>query len=157
MGCIMRVSAFGPYPACLQATFNPTTVLAGNNVHPVTLADPETGEFRAFPSSDLKVMARINRLGFDLLEELHQQVTQSKALLFDPSTRSSIRDGDIHLVRAQWCAYLPTPDVPSFLQTVGLMYDHAIAEGKGIIRIAKLLIPIDVAHDNEMMSPAVTE
>jgi len=84
-------------------------------------------------------MARINRLGFDLLEELHQQVTQSKALLFDPSTRSSIRDGDIHLVRAQWCAYLPTPDVPSFLQTVGLMYDHAIAEGKGIIRIAKHL------------------
>jgi len=132
-------SRFGQYPACLQATFNPTTVLAGNNVHPVTLADPETGEFRAFPSSDLKVMARINRLGFDLLEELHQQVTRRKALLFDPSTRSSIRDGDIHLVRVQWCAYLPTPDVPSFLQTVGLMYDHAIAEGKGIIRIAKHL------------------
>jgi hypothetical protein len=62
------VGAFDPYPASLQATFNPTTILAGNNVHPVTVADPETGEIRPFPSSDLKAMARMNRLGFDLLE-----------------------------------------------------------------------------------------
>ena len=37
------VSGFGPYPASLQATFNLTTVLTGNNVHPVTVANPETG------------------------------------------------------------------------------------------------------------------
>ena len=126
------VGAFDPYPASLQATFNPTTILASNNVHPVTVADPETGEIRPFPSSDPQVMARMNCLGFDLLEQLHQQATKTRALLFHPDTRALIRRGDVHLVRAQWCAYLPTPDVPSFLQTVGLMYDHAIAEGNGV-------------------------
>ena len=81
----------------------------------------------------------MNCLGFDLLEQLHQQATKTRALLFHPDTRARIRRGDVHLVRAQWCAYLPTPDVPSFLQTVGLMYDHAIAEGKGIVRVARHL------------------
>jgi hypothetical protein len=133
------VSGFDPYLASLQATFNPTTILAGNNVHPVTVADPETGEMRPFPSSDLKVMARMNRLGFDLLEQLNQQATKTRALLFHPDTRALIQRGDVHVVRAQWCAYLPTPDVPRFLQTVGLMYDHAIAEGRGIVRVARHL------------------
>ena len=133
------VSGFDPYPASLQATFNPTTIFTGNNVHPVTVADPETGEIRPFPSSDPQVMARINRLGFDLLEQLNQQATKTRALLFHPNTRALIQRGDVHLMRAQWCAYLPTPDVPSFLQTVGLMYDHAIAEGKGIVRVARHL------------------
>jgi hypothetical protein len=133
------VSGFDPYPASLHATFNPTTILAGNNVHPVTVADPETGEIRPFPSSDPLVVARMNRLGFDLLEQLHQQATKTRALLFHPATRALIQGGDVHLVRAQWCAYFPTPDVPRFLQTVGLMYDHAIAEGRGIVRVARHL------------------
>ena len=78
-------------------------------------------------------------MGFDLLEQLNQQATKTRALLFHPNTRALIRRGDVHLMRAQWCAYLPTTDVPSFLQTVGLMYDHAIAEGKGIVRVARHL------------------
>ncbi len=133
------VDGFGHYPASLEATFNPTTILVGNNVHPATIADSKTGEIRRFPSSDPKVMQRINRMGFDLLEELSRQATKTAASLFHPDTRALIQRGDVHVVRAQCCAYLPTPDVPKFLQTIALMYDHAIAEGKAIVRIANHL------------------
>jgi hypothetical protein len=120
----------------LTADLNPTTALAGNNVHPATIADVETGEVTAFPSSDPRVMAQVYRLGFNLLEDLHQQTNRSGTALFDDATRQKIREGDIHLVRAQWCAYFQTTDVSRFLQLIGVLYGHTIASGKTLVQIA---------------------
>src|SRR5271165_292408 len=62
-------------PKSLITEFNPTTMLAGNNVHPAAIVDPKTGALSEYPSSHPETMRQIYRLGFDLLEELHQQAT----------------------------------------------------------------------------------
>jgi hypothetical protein len=120
----------------LITEFNPTTVLAGNNVHPAAMADPITGALGKYPSSHPKTMQEIHRLGFDLLEELHDQATTGAETLYQPATVAAIRSGDFHLIRAQWSAYLPTPDVPTFLQVVGALYSHTISRGKALIQAA---------------------
>ena len=86
----------------LIAEFNPTTILAGNNVHPAAIADPKTGALNEYPSSHPETMQQIYRLGFDLLEELHDQATIGAETLYQPATAAAIRNGDFHLIRAQW-------------------------------------------------------
>ncbi len=120
----------------LTAEFNPTTILAGNNVHPATIADPETGEVSPYPSSDLTVMRQMHRLGFNLLAELRQQAMGTKHSLFRRNTISAIDSGHFHIIRAQWRAYLPTFDVPQFLQVLTALTGHHIRRGTGIIHLA---------------------
>jgi hypothetical protein len=119
----------------LIAEFNPTTILAGNNVYPAAIADPITRALGEYPSSHPETMQQIYRLGFDLLEELHDQATTGAERLYQPTTAAAIRSGDFHLIRAQWSAYLPT-DVPTFLQVVGTLYGHSISKGKALIQAA---------------------
>jgi hypothetical protein len=119
----------------LEVDYNPTTIMAGNNVHPATIAD-HTGKAKLYPSSHPKVMRQIYRLGFNLLEDLCQQVSGDSAPLFHPDTRKGIEAGEIHVVRAQWAGYLPTPDVPQFLQLMGILFGHTIAKGTGLMQIA---------------------
>ncbi len=125
-----------PESGWLTAEFNPTTILAGNDVHPATIADPETGNVRAYPSSDLTVMRQMHRLGFNLLDELRKQAKNTNRPLFERKTRAAIDSGDFHIVRAQWRALLPTSDVPQFLQVLTALTGHHIRRGTGIIHLA---------------------
>ncbi len=133
---LVRAAGDGSTSGWLTADCNPTTILAGNNVHPATIADPEIGDIRAYPSSDLTVMRKMHRLGFNLLEDLCQQVMSADRPLFHPDTRALIDSGAIHLIRVQWCAYLPTTDVPRFLQRLTALTGHHISRGKGLIHLA---------------------
>ncbi len=133
---LVRAAGEDPDSGWLTAEFNPTTILAGNNVHPATIADPETGEVSPYPSSDLTVIRQMHRLGFNLLDELRQQAMGTKHSLFRRNTSSAIDCGDFHLVRAQWCAYLPTPHVPQFLQVLTALTGHHIRRGTGMIHLA---------------------
>ncbi len=127
------VKARGP-GGWLTLDYNPTTVLGGDNIHPATYA--ETGEIpAAFPSSS-GVIQRLYRLGFYLLDDLVRQATDSRDRLFDPATRGAIERGEARVVRAQFCAYLPTVDLGRFLQVMVLMFGHSIARGKGIVQLA---------------------
>jgi hypothetical protein len=120
----------------LTAEFNPTTILAGNNISPATLADPETGEIRLSPSSDPRLMRTTFRRGFIVLEEMYRQAINSRGSLFGCRSRELIWNGDIHIIRAQWAAYLPTSSVSRFLQLTAILNGQTIAEGNGIIQLA---------------------
>jgi hypothetical protein len=133
---LVRAAGEDPESGWLTAEFNPTTILAGNNVHPATIADPETGVVSPYPSSDLTVIRQMHRLGFNLLDELRQQAMGTKHSLFRRNTSSAIDSGDFHLVRTQWCAYLPTPHVPQFLQVLTALTGHHIRRGTGMIHLA---------------------
>jgi hypothetical protein len=119
----------------LVADYNPATVLAGNNVLPVTIADAETGEIDEIPSSQPNFLITVYRLGFDLLGQLAQQAGLISGELFSPPTLQAIQDGDVHVVRSQWAAYLPA-DVPAFLQMLVVLYEQTIAHGPRIIQLA---------------------
>ncbi len=54
----------------LVAEFNPTTILAGNNLLPATLAEPDTGEIDELPSSWPSFLITVYRLAFELLGQL---------------------------------------------------------------------------------------
>jgi hypothetical protein len=131
---LVRAAAGGS--GWLTCTFNPTTILAGNNVHPATIANPKTGEICAYPSSQPGVMKQVYRLGLDVLEELYQQATGTSGPLFHPKTAAALKAGEFRLICAQWFVYLPTPDVPKFLQLIGVLVGHTIGRGKGLIQIA---------------------
>ena len=123
----------------LFAEFNPTTILTGNNVFPATIADPETGEINEIPSSQPRFLMTAYRMGFHLLEQLAQQAALIKGKLFSRRTWQAIEDGDVHVIRSQWCAYLPSSDVSTFLQVITVLFDQTIAHGKGIIQLASHL------------------
>ena len=81
-------------------------------------------------------MKQMHRLGFNVLEDLCRQVMNTDGPLFHPDTRAAIDSGAIHLIRVQWCAYLPTPDVPRFLQLLTALTGHHISRGNGLIHLA---------------------
>ena len=119
-------------------------------MHPATIANPKTGEICAYPSSQPRVMEQVYRLGLDVLEELYQQATSTNGPLFHPDTAAAIKAGEFRLVRAQWCVYIPTPDVPKFLQLIGVLVGHTIGRGKGLIQIADHLgFEAKVFRENE--------
>lgn len=125
--------------AWLTAECNPTTLLAGNNVHPATFADDETGCFDRYPSSAPRAVAGLLRICFRVLDDLIGQVTNSSESVFDVATRRSIEGGDVHVVRAQYCVYLPCRDVPRFLQLMAVMFVQTIGDGGGIVSLADVL------------------
>ena len=116
----------------------PTTILAGDNVYPATFADAQTGEIAALPSSAPRVISHLYRFGFYVLEDLLQQATKtkSKECLFDAITRDAIERGEPHVVRAQFCAYLPSDNVARFLQLMAVMFGQTIGARRGIINLA---------------------
>ena len=81
-------------------------------------------------------MEQVYRIGLDVLEELYQQATSANGPLFHPDTAAAIKAGEFRLIRAQWCVYIPTADVPKFLQLIGVLVGHTIGRGKGLIQIA---------------------
>ena len=119
----------------LVADYNPTTILAGNNVLPVTLADPDTGEIDDIPSSQPRFLIAAYRMGFDLLRQLAQQAGLTSGEVFSPRTLRAIKRGDVHVARSQWAGYLPAA-VPAFLQTLVVLYEQTIAHGQEIIQLA---------------------
>jgi hypothetical protein len=129
-----RISVADP-DSWLVADYNPTTVLAGNNVLPVTIADGETGEIDEVPSSQPHFLITVYRLAFDLLGQLAQQAGLISGEVFSPQTLQAIQDGDVHVTRSQWAGYLPT-DVPAFLQMLVVLYEQTIGHGQGIIQLA---------------------
>ena len=116
----------------------PTTILAGDNVYPATFADAQTGEIAPLPSSAPRVISHLYRLGFYVLDDLAQQATKttSKVSLFDAITRAAIERGEPHVVRAQFCAYLPSDNVARFLQLMAIMFGQTIGARRGIINLA---------------------
>jgi hypothetical protein len=125
----------GEPASLLKVEFNPTSLASGNNVHPVTIAHPKTGVLPAFPSSAPQVIQALNRLGFRFLKEFHEQISNEKHL-FERQTDSAIAKGNFQIVRAQFCVYFPTPNVPIFLQLMAILYSHTITEGDSIIQVA---------------------
>jgi hypothetical protein len=119
----------------LVADYNPTTIPTGNNVLPVTLADPETGEVDDIPSSQPRFLIAAYRMGFDLLGQLAQQAGLTTGEVFSPRTLRAIKRGDVHVTRSQWASYFPAL-VPVFLQTLPGLYEQTIAQGRGIIQLA---------------------
>jgi hypothetical protein len=122
--------------AWLNVEFSPTSLLTGNNILPVTIEDSTTGGWVDHPSSSLKVMQEIYRLGFNVLEQMAQQINKSTTPLYSKATRKLIRSGRFHLTRSQWCAYLPTADRAKFLQVMAVLYGQTIGAGAGVITLA---------------------
>ena len=117
----------------LIAQFNPTTIVAGNNVGPVAIPEPWRAA-PAWPSSSLRVFGSMLRLGYDLLDAMHAQAFQGKRLFSRSST--DIRSGRFRVLRAQWAWYIPTPDRLGFLQLLPTIYGHTILSGKGTVDLA---------------------
>jgi len=123
----------------LEAQGNPTTILVGNNVLPVTVTDPETGEVADLPSSAPHAVATLNRVLFEFLKALYEQMTVFDDGLFSAATAQAISRGDFTLVRIQWCCYYAVEDVPRFLQFLTVIFGHTITTPDGIIDLATLL------------------
>jgi hypothetical protein len=119
----------------LGVGFNPTTIPIGNNVLPVTIADPATGEFDEMPSSLPSFLIAANRMGLHLLPELARQAGLTNGDLFSDRTLQAIKDGDVHVTRCQWAGYLPAA-VLAFLQLLVTLYDQTIARRDEIIQLA---------------------
>ncbi len=124
-----------PMLSWLAINFNPTTILGGNNVHPAAPRDPSGGVVR-HPSSALSVVQRTLRLGFDLLDELYRQVSNTRDSLYSEHTRERVRRGRFRIHWVQWAAYLPTQDPVLCLQLIAVLYGQTIARGKGLIDLA---------------------
>ena len=122
----------------LTLEWNPTSIVAGDNVHPASLPNAQTGEIALWPSSAKDSLGQFFRLGFVLLEKLCRQAGGPTERLFDRATRERIDDGEVHVVRAQFCAYLPAPDVPEFLKGLAILYGQTIACGRGVVNLARL-------------------
>jgi hypothetical protein len=124
----------------LECSGNPTTVLAGNNVLPITTRDRKTGADEPIPSSAWRPMLTVNRVLFELLATLNDTLNvHSINKYFDFREDTEIKRGDFELVRTQFCCYLPTPDVQKFLQLLTLLYTPLITEDEGVINLAEHL------------------
>src|SRR5271163_249963 len=76
----------GKPPFFLECEGNPTTLMTGNNVLPVTSRNAKTKALERYPSSKHNVMTAVNRLLFRFLEDIAAQVTGSDIGLFEPAT-----------------------------------------------------------------------
>jgi hypothetical protein len=130
----------GPVPRYFfEVSGNPTTILAYNNLLPVTVPDPQSGATPPFPSSSRRVMRQLHRELFDFLDGVARGVTGSARSVYWPRTRRLIAEENFDVVRAQYCCYLPVEDVPLFLQFMTLIFSQRIAMGDGVITIAEHL------------------
>ena len=122
----------------LECERNPTTLLTGNNVLPVTVRDAKTCIERAYPSSSHGAMMTVNRALFVFLEQLAQQVTDSEVDLFGPETQRSIASGDFAVVHIQWCCYFQT-EVSRFLRMLVAIYGPLASTEEGFSTVAEQL------------------
>ena len=124
----------------LECSGNPTTVLAGNNVLPVTTADRKTGAIESLPSSSRLTMLTVNRVLIELLAKLNQELNPGSADdYFDFRKSAGVKRGDYDLVRAQFCCYLPTANVQIFLQLLTILYAPFVVEDDVVIDVAEQL------------------
>jgi hypothetical protein len=115
---------------------NPTTLIAGNNLLPVTSRDATSRALEPFPSSAPRMMTKLNRVLFRFLEDLAGQVTGNTAGLFAPATRRSIDSGDFAVVHIQWCCYLRA-DPSRFLRVLVAMFAPPMATDVGFSSLAR--------------------
>ena len=118
-----------------EVQFNPNVLLIGSTALPATIADRGTGSV-PFPSSALAVNAIINRLPFDFLATLHQQIAGRDGPLFDARTAEAIKRGEFSIVRIRWRCNLPTENGDRFFQLLALAFGHTIATSDGIHDLA---------------------
>lgn len=118
-----------------QVQFNPTALLTGNSVLPATIADRDTGDI-PFPSSALEVNEIVNRLAFEFLATIHQQITGRSDGLFDAMTAGAIKRGEFSIVRKGWHCYLPVESGERFFQLLTLTFGHTITTSDGIVDLA---------------------
>lgn len=134
----------------LEGQGNPTTVLAGNNVLPVTTADPKTGLDEPLPSSSREAMETVNRVLFEWLDELNQAATGTRDSIYDAELSATIKGGHFDVPRAQFCCYLPTKNVAIFLQLLTILYAPLVTQANGMINLADHL-GLKVKHFTDSM------
>ena len=105
----------------LTVHVSPTSLLTGNTVLPATIADRDTGNI-PFPSSAQAVNAIMNRLPFEFLATLHQQITGRDDALFDAMTAGAIKRGEFTIVRMRWHCNLPVENAERFFQLLALTF-----------------------------------
>ena len=128
----------GDAPFFLECEGNPTTLMAGNNVLPVTARRPATKALERYHSSAHAVMTTFNHVLFRFLESLAAQVPRPPSTLFTDATRRAIEQGDITIAHIQWCCYLQAePSV--FLQTLVAMFAPPTATDVGFSSLAQQL------------------
>jgi hypothetical protein len=141
----------------LECEGNPTTLLTGNNILPVTTWNPLTEAFEPHPSSAPRVMITLNRVLFRYLEDIAAQITGNDAGLFEQQTRRAIKGGDFVIVHNQWCCYFRA-DVSRFLQVLSaIFHPRAATETGGFTTLAKQmgLIFDDVLDERNNRARAV--
>ena len=129
-------AAPGDPPFFLECEGNPTTLIAGNNVLPVTSRNATSQKLERYPSSAHGMMTTLNRVLFRFLEEVAVQVTGNTAGLFAPATRRSIDSGDFAVVHIQWCCYLRA-DPSRFLRVLVAMFAPPMATDVGFSSLAR--------------------
>ena len=106
------------------------SIVAGDNVHPASLPNAQTGDTSLCPSSARDSLGQFFRLGFVLLEELWRQARGSSERLFDRATWERIDDGEVRVVRASF-AVSPGPRCSEFLKGLAVLFGQTIACGRG--------------------------
>jgi hypothetical protein len=129
--------------ATLLTEFNPTTIVAGNNVHPAAFRTTDGREggpiaCESFPSSDLRNISQMYKLGFDVLEFFYRK-SGYPGNLFEADNRRKIDAGNFRIYRQQWCAFLPTKDRFEFLQAYALLYGHIIKTKQSVMSVSEYL------------------
>jgi hypothetical protein len=125
---------WGEYTFEVQVN-DPTALLTGNSVLPATIADRDTGNI-PFPSSARPVNAIMNRLPFEFLATLHQQITGRDDALFDAMTAGAIKRGEFTIVRIRWHCNLSVENGERFFQLLALAFGHTISTPDGIHDLA---------------------
>ena len=120
----------------LTLTFNPSQLLAGDNVAPTLSRDDDEWP-PEFPTSSHIVSSKLLGLGFDILNELYWMKKKRPLIWYDPG----FNDNDIRLERVDWDALIQTKDPREFLLFLVLLFEPvftAIDDGRPL-RLADLL------------------
>jgi len=120
----------------LEGEGNPTSLVAGNNVLPVTSRNPTSEQLERYPSSAPRMMTTLNRVLFRFLEDIAGQVTGSTAGLFGSATRRAIESGDFAVVHIQWCCYLRA-DPSRFSRVLVALFAPPMATEVGFSSLAR--------------------
>jgi hypothetical protein len=120
----------------LEGEGNPTSLVAGSNILPVTSRNPTSQQIERYPSSAPGMMTTLNRVLFRFLEEVAVQVTGSTAGLFGSATRRAIASGDFAVVNIQWCCYLRA-DPSRFSRVLVALFAPPVATEVGFSSLAR--------------------
>jgi hypothetical protein len=120
----------------LEGEGNPTSLVAGSNILPVTSRNPTSQQIERYPSSAPGMMTTLNRVLFRFLEEVAVQVTGSTAGLFGSATRRAIARGDFSVVHIQWCCYLRA-DPSRFSRVLVALFAPPVATEVGFSSLAR--------------------